>query len=73
MPQLGRTKWFNREHGFGFIAPDDGGPDLYLGCADVLASGIRHLPRGQRVEFEIIVGTKGPQAHRLRLVHSRYA
>jgi small subunit ribosomal protein S18 len=58
----GVVKWFNAEKGFGFIAPDGGGPDVYLHYSAIDAGGYRTLNENQRVSFEITQGNKGPQA-----------
>jgi cold shock protein len=64
----GTVKWFNAEKGFGFIAPDGGGPDVFVHFSAIEADGYRSLEDNQRVEFEITQGQKGPQADRVRLV-----
>ncbi|MGY5052003.1 cold-shock protein [Streptomyces sp. 900105755] len=64
----GSVKWFNAEKGFGFIAQDSGGPDVFVHYSEVQGSGFRSLDEGQRVEFEIGQGTKGPQAQQVRAV-----
>ncbi|MER6227218.1 cold-shock protein [Streptomyces sp. 900105755] len=64
----GSVKWFNAEKGFGFIAQDGGGPDVFVHYSEVQGSGFRSLDEGQRVEFEIGQGTKGPQAQQVRAV-----
>jgi CspA family cold shock protein len=64
----GSVKWFNGEKGFGFIAPDGGGPDVFVHYSAIDASGYRSLEENQRVEFEITQGQKGPQAERVRPV-----
>ena len=61
MPQ-GVVKWFNAEKGFGFIEPDDGGPDLFVHFTAIASGGFRSLDEGQRVEFQTTQGPKGPQA-----------
>jgi len=57
----GTVKWFNAEKGYGFIAVDDG-PDVYVHYSQIQMDGFRSLADGQRVEFEISQGQKGPQA-----------
>jgi len=61
------VKWFNSEKGFGFIAVD-GGQDLFVHYTAIEMDGYRTLEDGQRVEFEVGQGPKGPQAERVRLV-----
>lgn len=61
-------KWFNSEKGFGFIAQDGGGPDVFVHYSAVSGSGFRSLDEGQRVEFEIGQGQKGPQAQDVRVL-----
>ena len=56
----GTVKWFNSEKGFGFIAPDDGGADLFVHFSEIQGSGYRSLEENQRVEFEVGQGQKGP-------------
>ena len=58
----GTVKWFNADKGFGFIAPDDGGKDLFVHHSDIKASGYATLDEGQKVEFDIGEGQKGPCA-----------
>ncbi|HWS37764.1 MAG TPA: cold-shock protein [Actinoplanes sp.] len=62
----GVVKWFNGEKGFGFITPDDGGPDVFAHFSAISASGYRSLEENQRVEFEITQGQKGLQASDIR-------
>ncbi|MBF6214455.1 cold-shock protein [Nocardia puris] len=64
----GIVKWFNSEKGFGFIAQDGGGPDVFVHYSAVSGAGFRSLDEGQRVEFEIGQGQKGPQAQDVRVV-----
>ncbi len=58
----GTVKWFNAEKGYGFIAPDDGTPDVFVHYSAIQSSGYRSLEEEQRVQFEVTQGQKGPQA-----------
>lgn len=58
---LGTVKWFNAEKGYGFIGRDDG-TDVFVHQSDIQATGFRTLEEGQRVEFDIEQGPKGPKA-----------
>jgi len=62
----GTVKWFNAEKGFGFIAQDGGGPDVFVHYSAIETSGYRSLDEGQRVEFEVTQGPKGPQAEKVQ-------
>lgn len=64
----GSVKWFNSEKGYGFIAQDGGGPDVFVHYTAIAADGYRSLEENQRVEFEITTGAKGPQAENVRAV-----
>jgi CspA family cold shock protein len=66
MPQ-GTVKWFNPDKGFGFIAPDDGGADVFVHHSAIDMGGFRTLEENQKVEYSIRQGAKGPQADQ---VHS---
>jgi cold shock protein len=61
MPQ-GTVKWFNAEKGFGFIATDDNGPDVFVHYSAIQTNGFRTLEENQRGSFESAQGAKGPQA-----------
>jgi cold shock protein len=61
MPE-GTVKWFNADKGFGFIAPADGGEDLFVHFSAIQMQGYKALEEGQRVSFEVGQGQKGPQA-----------
>jgi len=65
---VGSVKWFNTEKGFGFITPDDGGADVFVHHSAIQTEGYRDLSEGQRVEFEVTQGQKGPQASNVRPV-----
>jgi len=58
----GTVKWFNAEKGFGFIAPDDGTADVFAHFSAISGNGYRSLDEGQKVEYEVTQGQKGPQA-----------
>ena len=62
----GVVKWFNAEKGFGFIAQDGGGADVFVHYSNIAADGYRSLDEGQRVEFDVTQGQKGPQAEQVR-------
>jgi CspA family cold shock protein len=64
----GIVKWFNGEKGFGFIAPDDGTPDVFVHYSEISGNGYKSLDENQRVEFEVGQGQKGPQATNVRAV-----
>ncbi|MFF0500525.1 cold-shock protein [Nocardia aobensis] len=64
----GTVKWFNGEKGFGFIAQDGGGPDVFVHYSEISGSGFKSLDEGQRVEFEVGQGQKGPQAQSVRAI-----
>ncbi|GAA2101281.1 cold-shock protein [Actinomadura alba] len=66
MAQQGTVKWFNAEKGFGFIAVDGGGPDVFVHYSAIQSSGYRTLDENQRVEFEVTQGNRGPQADQVR-------
>ncbi len=58
----GTVKWFNSSKGFGFITPDEGGKDLFVHHSEVQTSGYATLDEGQKVEYEVGEGQKGPCA-----------
>ncbi|WP_067521846.1 transcription antiterminator/RNA stability regulator CspE [Endozoicomonas ascidiicola] len=62
----GTVKWFNDEKGFGFIAQENGGPDVFAHFRQITGDGFKSLQEGQRVEFTVTQGQKGPQAEDIR-------
>jgi len=64
----GTVKWFNAEKGYGFIAQEGGGDDVFVHFTAIQSDGYRSLEEAQRVEFEITQGPKGPQAESVRPV-----
>ena len=64
----GKVKWFNESRGYGFIIPDDGGPDLFVHHSNITAEGVQSLRDGQEVEYEVGQGKKGPEATNVRPV-----
>jgi CspA family cold shock protein len=65
---IGTVKFFNTGKGFGFIAPDDGGKDVFVHATAVEAAGMRSLNEGQRVEFDIQPDARGSKAANLKAV-----
>jgi CspA family cold shock protein len=67
--QTGTVKWFNDGKGFGFIAPSDGGKDLFAHHSEIRNDGgFRTLAEGANVQFEVKSGPKGPQATNIRAI-----
>ncbi|GAA2036047.1 cold-shock protein [Catenulispora yoronensis] len=62
----GKVKWFNGEKGYGFIAQDDGGPDVFVHFSAIIGDGYRNLDENQAVEYNVTQGPKGPQAENVR-------
>ena len=57
----GTVKWFNNAKGYGFLGRDDG-PDVFIHYSSITTEGYKSLQEGDKVEFEIVQGQKGPQA-----------
>ncbi|MES0339610.1 MAG: cold shock domain-containing protein [Anaerolineales bacterium] len=64
---LGTVKWFNGSKGYGFIEREDG-DDVFVHYSAILGDGFRNLDEGQRVEFIVEQGPKGPQAASVTIV-----
>ena len=64
----GTVKWFNDAKGYGFIAPADGGKDVFVHYTAVSGDGFKTLTEGAQVEFEVEEGPKGPQAQNVSIV-----
>lgn len=66
--ETGIVKWFSDDKGYGFITPDRGGKDLFAHFKEIEGDGHKTLAEGQRVEYEVTQGQKGPQAGRIRVL-----
>jgi CspA family cold shock protein len=64
----GTVKWFNADKGFGFIAPDDGSPDVFAHFSAINSSGYRSLDENAKVEYDVTQGPKGPQAANINVL-----
>ena len=64
----GTVKWFNAEKGYGFIAQGEGKPDVFVHYSAIQSDGFRTLEEGQKVEFDVAQGAKGPQADGVRVI-----
>ena len=68
MAEQGTVKWFNDSKGFGFITRDDGGKDCFVHHTAISGSGFKSLREGQKVEFDVVEGQKGPAAQNVTSV-----
>ncbi|MBL8352977.1 MAG: cold-shock protein [Burkholderiaceae bacterium] len=63
---MGTVKWFNDAKGFGFIEPEEGGPDVFAHFSAIAMEGFRTLKQGSKVSFELVQGPKGNLAQNIR-------
>lgn len=66
--EQGTVKWFNKTKGFGFIARQDGGADVFVHFKAIIGEGFRELREGDKVEFDVEQGPKGLQAANVKLI-----
>ncbi|HET7025648.1 MAG: cold shock domain-containing protein [Gemmatimonadales bacterium] len=64
----GTVKWFNDAKGFGFITPENGEKDCFVHHTAIKADGFRSLAEGEKVEFDMVMGAKGPAAENVTKV-----
>lgn len=68
MRTTGKVKWFNESKGFGFITRDDGQKDCFVHYSAIQGSGFRSLREGDKVEFDVVDGQKGPAAQNVTVI-----
>lgn len=67
MPEKGKVKWFSEAKGYGFIEREEG-EDVFVHFTAIEGEGFKTLKEGQEVEFDVVQGTKGPQAENVKPV-----
>ena len=68
MRTTGKVKWFNESKGFGFITRDDGQKDCFVHYSAIQGNGFKTLKEGDKVEFDVVQGQKGPAANNVAVV-----
>ena len=68
MRSTGTVKWFNESKGFGFITPEGGEKDCFVHYSAISGDGFKTLNEGEKVEFEVVQGAKGPSAENVTRV-----
>jgi CspA family cold shock protein len=68
MKEQGTVKWFNNSKGYGFIGREGRESDVFVHYSGILGDGYKSLREGDRVEFEVVNGPKGPQADAVRVI-----
>ncbi len=64
----GTVKWFNGEKGYGFISRESGDKDVFVHFSAIIVDGFKTLKEGQKVEFQVVQGAKGPQAQDVKVI-----
>jgi cold shock CspA family protein len=70
MRSIGTVKWFNNTKGFGFITPEGGEKDVFVHYSAIQGDGFKSLNEGDRVEYDVVDGQKGPAAENVTRLES---